>query len=552
MSEEIESSTPPPPPKSTPPSSAEPASGSKPERSRSVPQSDVLASTAVLAPPPPGIPHPETVVDGGPAKTAAPSKPIIVRRKDKPAASWGEVGLVLLIGFLGNVALRTTLGGFAATVASLLAVVLVGRRVQRRDAYVPLGLVVVLAPWLMIRSSPALTGATFFAIAVLLVLAAGFSLRGSMFDAQVRQFVSHLLSPMLEWLYGTAMVQRLLRTATAEQRFLPMLRGVVVAVPVVIVFGALLASADEVFASLLLLDNIPEMVGHLILTAIIGVFLLGLLSRAAHVTADSGSSLLNLRILGPVEVLIILGSVVVLFGAFVLTQVAVAVGGADHVLVTEGLTQAEHARSGFFQLLWVAALSIGLVGAVRAGRELEPEKGVDRFKVLALATLSLTFVIAAVSIQRVLLYIDSFGLWQLRLWGLFGAVTVATAIVVFAISIFGWRNEQSWFPGAMAVLLAALVLSLNVVNPDALVASYNLDHGKDIDVWRLSDDAVPALLEEADTLDVFDRPIGQILCQRSNRDASYGFLEYNWAEVRADSLLDSTCEGRANSNVRGD
>lgn len=517
------------------------------EEAESVPPPPSPSSTTVLAPSPPGIPHPETVADGGPAKTAPPPrprKPLLARRKDKPVATWGEVGLVAMIGFLGNIALRTTLGGLAATAAALLCVVLVGRRVKRREAYVPLLLVVLLAPWLMIRSSPSLTAATFFAISVLLVLAAGFSLKGSMFDAQVRSFVAHVFSPVGEWLFGTMMVQRLLRTATAEQRIFPLLRGFVVAAPVVVIFGALLASADEVFASFVLLDNVPSLLGHLILTAMIGVAVLGLLSRAAHRTAETNGVLPDLRTLGPVEVLIILGSVVVLFGAFVVTQVLVALGGVDHVLETEGLTQAAHARHGFFQLLWVAALSIGLVGVIRALRVLEPEGGVDRFRPLALATLTLTLAIAAISIQRVLLYIGSFGLWQLRLWGLFAAVTVAVAIVLFALSIWGWRREQSWYPGSVAVLLAALVLSLNVANPDAMIAQYNLEHGKELSAWQLSDDAVPNLLDSPFITDATGLTVLDATCGRSDRDAPYGFLEYNWAEVHADAMLDEVCGAR--------
>ncbi len=515
-----------------------------PPKAGSTPSSTLVIDD-LLAESPPGIPYPETVKDGGPSVSEPPPKPpLISLRKDKPIITWGEVALIVAIGFLGNIALRTTLGGFSGMLASLLAVVLVGRRVTQREAFVPLGLVVLLAPWLMIRSSASLTGVTVLAIAVLLITAAGFSLRGSMFDAQVRQFVSHVSSTPFEWLYGSAMVQRLVRAAAAEQKVAPLLRGVVVAVPVLIVFTTLLASADEVFARFLLLDNLPSLVEHGFLTLVVAVPLLGLLSRAAHTTDETTNAWPNLRVLGPVEVLVILGSVVVLFGAFVLTQIAVAMGGADHVLQTEGLTQAQHARSGFFQLLWVAALSMGLVGAVRAGRVLDPEKGTDRFMPLALGTLGLTLAIAGISIQRVVLYIESFGMWQLRLWGLFGAITVALAIVVFVVSILGWRAEQSWFPGAMVVLLTALVMSLNITNPDAFIISYNLDNGKDVNTWSVSDDAVPELLAGVNAgLDTTELGLAEGLCYRQDRAAWYGFLEYNWAEVKADRLLDDFCDG---------
>ena len=43
-----------------------------------------------------------------------------------------------------------------------------------------------------------------------------------------------------------------------------------------------------------------------------------------------------------------------LFLAFVIVQLAVLFGGHDRVLRTTGLTYAEYARSGFWQLLAVA------------------------------------------------------------------------------------------------------------------------------------------------------------------------------------------------------
>jgi hypothetical protein len=47
-------------------------------------------------------------------------------------------------------------------------------------------------------------------------------------------------------------------------------------------------------------------------------------------------------------------------------QFAVFFGGQEHLLRTAGLTAAEHARQGFFQLLAVAAMTLALVAvAVR-------------------------------------------------------------------------------------------------------------------------------------------------------------------------------------------
>ena len=54
-----------------------------------------------------------------------------------------------------------------------------------------------------------------------------------------------------------------------------------------------------------------------------------------------------------------------LFAAFVALQFATLFGGQGHVLDTAGLTYAEYARSGFAQLLAVAALTFAVIGAAR-------------------------------------------------------------------------------------------------------------------------------------------------------------------------------------------
>ena len=76
-------------------------------------------------------------------------------------------------------------------------------------------------------------------------------------------------------------------------------------------------------------------------------------------------------------------AVVALFACFVGTQALVAVRGEDYVLETTGVTYAEHARSGFFQLLFVAAITLLalLWSAARLGRD---DERLNRwFRVLA-------------------------------------------------------------------------------------------------------------------------------------------------------------------------
>src|SRR3712207_1338717 len=65
--------------------------------------------------------------------------------------------------------------------------------------------------------------------------------------------------------------------------------------------------------------------------------------------------------LGIVEVGVILGLLDALFLAFVAVQVRYLFGGAERVVETAGLTYAEYARRGFFELVTVTALVLPLL-----------------------------------------------------------------------------------------------------------------------------------------------------------------------------------------------
>lgn len=491
---------------------------------------------------------------GGTATLARPYPPEPpfqpLKRPNVPTARWSELLLVIASAFFFNIALRGGIASVASAIGVvLLAMVLIcsGRKL-RPEARVLLALAVSLAPWLVIRADPALTTVTVGMILVLMSLAASYSATGQLFNSKVRQFAGHLGTMSVEWIFGLSMIKKLLQAASANRRGAALLRGLLVAVPVVIVFGLLLASADGVFASFLLLGSIDVAFGHLVLTLIVAIGLMGVVSRGAS-DSEPIESFADLRRLGRVEVKMVLGSVVVLFAAFVVTQVVVALGGADHVLETEGLTQADHARRGFFQLLAVAGLSMALVATLRAVRVIDTsnDPSPDRFRLLALLTLGLTIVIAGVSVQRLLLYVGSFGLTPDRLWALVGAGAIGVAIVIYALSIGGFKAEQSWYPAVVLVLGFAVVVGLNVMNPHATIATYNISEfggSEQLDansLSRLSNDATSTIVSRLSDVQDSQGQLVSSLCSQRDRDTSYGFLEYNRAEVSADNALDELC-----------
>lgn len=492
-------------------------------------------TSPAIAPPPLGPPLPYE----------APQSPF-PQRTEKPVARLSELALLLGAAFLLNIVARTQVQSLAMSLAvvAIGSALFFGGRLQQRSSQLLVAAAMALSPWFFVRAAGGLTAATFVAIAGLLALGAGLSRTGDLRNLKGAVMVQHAVAHAVEWLYGLAMVQRLVGDRGVGTRWSSVARGVMLAAPVVLVFGLLLGSADRVFANVLLVDDVPNSIGHIVLTIVLAIPLLGLLSHAAHKTEPTEVAVP--RRLVSTEVTVVLGSVCLLFLAFVVTQVVVAMGGVEHVLETEGLTQAEHARRGFFQLLWVAALTLVLLGAIRSLRRIDDAAGRDRFRTLAIAILGLTLVITAISVQRLLFYVDAFGLTPLRFWVLASAGWIGLVILGYLASVAGLGRPTSWFPGFMVVSAFVFVLGLNITNPDQAVARYNLNNTPqeaELDIAELASLSTDAIAETLPTLreNAGNPNLSYVLCRPPSFDFGYGWLGANLSQERAEKHLAMLC-----------
>ena len=148
-------------------------------------------------------------------------------------------------------------------------------------------------------------------------------------------------------------------------------RGLAIGVPLLLLFGALFVAADAVFESLLS-SAVPGVPDQLVADSIVVV---GIAWMSAGLLRDllaarEDERLVSPRVkaprLGAAELAVALGAVDLLFLAFVLVQLRFLFGGRDLVEARVGLTYAEYARHGFFQLVVVAVLVLPLLLAADA------------------------------------------------------------------------------------------------------------------------------------------------------------------------------------------
>lgn len=252
-------------------------------------------------------------------------------------------------------------------------------------------------------------------------------------------------------------------------------RASLIALPLLLVFGVLLGSADPVFGSLLKLPNIDfgTVVSHLVVagffTWVVGGWLYG------AVLYDRPSQRLPEGLpltLGTLDITIVLGALVALFGVFVGVQIGWLFGGERLVRATTGLGYAQYARHGFFELVWVSLLVLPVLLGSRSALRAEDETGIRRHRLLSIPIIGLVGGIMASALGRMGLYVHYYGLSVDRVF--------ATAFMCWLAIVFAWfgvtvlRGRTRDFAAGMTITGFLTLAALGAVNPDALVARGNI------------------------------------------------------------------------------
>lgn len=323
-------------------------------------------------------------------------------------------------------------------------------------------------------------------------------------------------------------------------------RGTVMALPALFVLTALLMSADPVFERVIhdrLLSGIEPLIEHLLVAGLIawfvGGYLRAFLVRDDLVTDGAGIPRPGLA---PSEVAFALSLLNVLFIAFLAVQVRYLFGGAGLVEVTEGLSYAEYARRGFFELVAAAALVVPvlLVADWAAAEDRVRGRLVLRWT-STLLILLLAGVLASAA-YRMRLYQDAYGLTELRLY--------VSVFMAWLTALLGWlaatvlRGRRRGFAFVAIVGGLACVAALHALNPHALIARVNLDRAAsgaeyDGDYLRtLSADAVPTLIARLPSLPVGERcRVAAVLDERWSGERPGGWRTWNLGDARARRLV---------------
>jgi hypothetical protein len=231
------------------------------------------------------------------------------------------------------------------------------------------------------------------------------------------------------------------------------------------------------------------------------------------------------------------GTVLVLYIAFLITQARAMFGGDSYVQETAGLTYADYARTGFWQLFAVTALTILVVSVAWQRRDRSTACGQRSARVILGGLCFAALAVVASAVHRMDLYMDTFGATRLRISVM--ATELWLGAILIALVVAGAGLGTRHLPRALGLLTIIAALSFAAYNPDERIAEANVDRfdrtGK-IDLTYLaglSPDATRALLDlPEDMHECVLRAIGHDV------DTQRGVTAFNLGRHRARTALE--------------
>jgi Domain of unknown function (DUF4173) len=402
----------------------------------------------------------------------------------------GVLGAALVLGALGDWLLRATPWGInvllwvAVLAGSAVALSRWGRLEVVGEGRWLAPVTILFAGAVAWHDSPVVVSLNVLAVLAALSLGAFWGRRGGIRLSDISEYVlGGLYTGIPSWAGPLpVMIKEVRWREVARGRWrrpaLGVTRGVVLAVPLLLLFGGLFAAADAVLETLIVVlfgFDVVEFFGHVFLTLFFAWIAAGLLW--VTLLASKPESLAFPRpaalSLGKGEVGVILGLLNTLFLVFVAVQVRYLFGGAESVVEAAGFTYAEYARRGFFELVTVTALVLPVLLLVHWLLRAENRARARVFRALAGAMVALQFVIVASVLQRMYLYTQQFGLTELRLYTTIFMLWISVVFVWLVLTVLRGRRDRFAF-GVLVTGFAAILL-INALNPDALIARINVD-----------------------------------------------------------------------------
>ncbi len=354
-----------------------------------------------------------------------------------------------------------------------------------------------------------------------------------------------------QWKFARRGMQKVKIAGTIVKAFL----GILVSIPLFMLVANLLASADSGFGDLLfdLSWNIREDVFHFIWTLVlslpVGCYLYGVIygsanKRGTGMISKEGviSTCKVFAVIPTVSIYAALTGLCLLYVMFISLQGSYYISALRGVL-PEGFTYSEFARSGFFELVQISLINICILGAA----ELFSKSKGRLLKGYRFVVSLLTIFLIITAMTKMVLYIDAYGLTQLRV--ISSAFMIFLAVVFLMIIIHQFRQFPLVWTTVITLALGITVLAMS--NMDGQIARYNLNRYQagtlqdlpEVTLSRCGASAVPEIYkvwsqeQDPDKKAIWEQTVKKIGYQYDYRfGTTNGLKKWNLARMNASDI----------------
>ena len=436
-------------------------------------------------------------------------------------------GLSLLSAFVAGAVLMLTwwrvqdIGWrWSLSVITICLFYIVNIRLQQREipktSWVLMGLTILLGTITTLRSEDFTYLLSMPVTVVSLLLLTADFYNGQWLQLRLREYFKAAFQAIAAFFVGFPVIAAQTARSSAqdpEQRTtgkrvaFGVFKGIVIAIPLLLIFIFLFAYADAVFESKidalfewLKADFLSQLVGRIMLTLfftwLLAAALWLLITQSKRKDLEPDQSLLK-PFLGMTETTIVLVSLNLLFAFFLIIQFQYFFAGQANI-TTNGFTYAQYADRGFRELLLAASIAGVVFFALASFTRRESKTKRLLFTVLGGLLLLQVGVILVSAHQRIVMYIDAYGLTGTRLVSQIFVFFLAAILLSLVMMEVTNKLKHT----ALVLLAAAMLFSLTLalVNVDTVLARHNIERaleGEELDYSflanLLSTDAEPYL-----------------------------------------------------------
>lgn len=247
--------------------------------------------------------------------------------------------------------------------------------------------------------------------------------------------------------------------------------GIAISIPFVFIILSLLASADAIFNDLLykIIELDINIFSNLIV--FIFAFIMSYIILLNYVISSNEKFEVNLKMnMDSTIISTFLVCINFVFLVFCFTQLGYVIFKDGFYKLPDGMTYAQYARSGFFQLLFVSVINFSVITIIiNFMKGLNEDK---RVKMLLKLLVVFTLVLVVSSLYRIKMYTDAFGFTQLRLQVI---VFLVVNFILLILTFIKLHNFKINIGKQITIVVLLGIIANSYVGNGFVAAKLNID-----------------------------------------------------------------------------